>query len=71
MPLQPPKPDYVPPSGKAQLFSYHAPAGAYSYVIAFAEQHGVTRNRALTMIIEEHADAAEKAAARKNGKRPR
>ena len=69
MPLQPTKPEYAPATGRSQLFSYHAPAGAYAYLIAYAEEHGVSRNKALTMIIDEHAEAAQKRASRNGRKR--
>lgn len=56
MPTKQRKPTYAKPNGKPQLFSYHAPADVYEYVLKIARERGVSRNMAITLIVEEHRD---------------
>lgn len=57
--------EYPQPDGKSRLFTYHAPADIYPYILAFVEEHGVSRNLAITEIIREHMAAAQKREARR------
>jgi hypothetical protein len=66
-----PAPDgvqYPPPDGHPRLFTYHAPADAYGYVLAEAQRRGLSRNGAITQIIREHQQAAIRREARRRRK---
>ena len=46
---------FVEPTGASKAFSLHLNGDNYDYVMTYAKAHNVTRNRAINLIIEDHA----------------
>jgi hypothetical protein len=59
---------FVEPAGASKAFSLHLNGDNYDYTMAYAREHDVTRNRAINMIIAEHAQAQTRKAKRNGAK---
>lgn len=55
------------PTGASKAFSLHLNGNNYDYVMNYAKTHNVTRNRAINLIIEDHANPPKVRRVKSNG----